>query len=80
MSAILEPRYDNMSIYHYRGGNCQLLEEELISRNPPHDDIKDALSSAIEISVKPSSNNMNRRSNSSNIVYSKRFGGISHGW
>jgi hypothetical protein len=51
----------------------------LISRNPPHDDIKDALSSAIEISVKPSANGINRR-DTSNIVYSKRFGGISHGW
>jgi len=80
MSAILEPRYDNLSMYHYRGGNCQLLEEELISRNPPHDDIKDALSSAIEISVKPSANGLNRRDASSNIIYSKRFGGISHGW
>jgi hypothetical protein len=77
MAAVLEPRYDNLSIYHYKGGNCQLLEEELISNNPPHDDIKDALASCIEIAVKPSSN-MHKRPSSSNIIYSERFGGVSH--
>jgi phage terminase large subunit-like protein len=78
MAAILEPRYDNLSIYHYKGGNCQLLEEELVTRNPPHDDIKDALSSAIEIAVKPSANMINRRVNTANVIYSPRFGGIAH--
>lgn len=77
MSAILEPRYDNMAIYHYKGGNCQLLEEELVSNNPPHDDIKDALASCIETAVKPSSNYMNRKV-SNNVIYSERFGGVSH--
>ena len=76
MSAILEPRYDNMSIYHYRGGNCQLLEEELVTNNPPHDDIKDALASCIETAVKPSSNAINRKTNS-NVIYNTRFGGVS---
>lgn len=75
MAAILEPRYDNLSIYHYRGGNCQLLEEELVTNNPPHDDIKDALASCIETAVKPSSNNANKKMN--NVVYHARFGGVS---
>tara|TARA_R110000868_G_scaffold8081_2_gene41798 strand:- start:26397 stop:27938 length:1542 start_codon:yes stop_codon:yes gene_type:complete len=77
MAAVLEPRYDNLSIYHYKGGNCQLLEEELVSNNPPHDDIKDALASCIEIAVRPSSN-MQKRTSNNNIVYSERFGGVSH--
>ena len=77
MAAVLEPRYDNLSIYHYKGGNCQLLEEELVSNNPPHDDIKDALASCIEIAVRPSSN-MHKRTSTNNIVYSERFGGVSH--
>jgi hypothetical protein len=77
MAAILEPRYDNMAIYHYKGGNCQLLEEELVSNNPPHDDIKDALASCIETAVKPSSN-YNNRATSNNVVYSHRFGGVAH--
>jgi hypothetical protein len=78
MSAVLEPRYDNLSIYHYKGGNCQLLEEELVTNNPPHDDIKDALASAIGIAVKPSSNAAGRRFNTENIIFSSRFGGIAH--
>ena len=54
IAATLEPRYDNLAIWHYRGGNIQTLEEELMSRNPPHDDIKDALAAAVDIAVKPS--------------------------
>ena len=76
ISATLEPRYDNLQIWHYRGGNIQTLEEELQSRNPPHDDIKDALASAIDIAVKPFKNV--RREKSSNIVWANnRFRGAS---
>jgi|TARA_R110000751_G_scaffold83422_1_gene167463 phage terminase large subunit-like protein len=76
ISATLEPRYDNLQIWHYRGGNIQTLEEELQSRNPPHDDIKDALASAIDIAVKPFKNV--RRDKSSNIVWANnRFRGAS---
>ncbi len=41
IAAILEPRYNNNQIWHYKGGNCQILEEELIMNNPEHDDVKD---------------------------------------
>ena len=54
--AILEPRYDMQSIWHYKGGECQTLEEELSTRNPAHDDIIDAFSNAIDIAVKPTKN------------------------
>lgn len=54
IAATLEPRYDNLAIWHYRGGNIQTLEEELMARHPPHDDVKDALAAAIDIAVKPS--------------------------
>lgn len=53
IGVVLEPRYTNMSIWHYRGGNCQILEEEVLQKRPKHDDIKDALSMAIEIAVAP---------------------------
>lgn len=56
IAAILEPRYDNLSVWHYRGGHCQTLEEELVSRNPPHDDVKDALAAAVDMAVKPAKN------------------------
>ena len=76
ISATLEPRYDNLQIWHYRGGNIQTLEEELQSRNPPHDDIKDALASAIDIAVKPFKSI--RRDKTANIVWANnRFRGAS---
>lgn len=70
ISAILEPRYDNMQIWHYRGGNIQYLEEELASRNPPHDDVKDALATAVDMAVRPTSSATRRTK--SNIVWSKQ--------
>lgn len=75
VNAVLEPKYDNMQVWHYRGGNCQSLEEELVMVHPPHDDIKDALSNAIAISRIPS---MRMQSNSmSNVITHSRFGGVS---
>lgn len=74
VSAILLPRYENLQMWHYKGGNSQLLEEELMSRNPPHDDIKDTLASAVDICVAPivrlSSDHREE------VKYHTRFGGI----
>lgn len=74
IAAILEPRYDNMQIWHYKAGNCQLLEEELILRRPPHDDIKDALANAIAISKAPIQQYIQQIKQ--NVVYNTRFGGL----
>lgn len=75
ISAVLEPKYDNLQVWHYRGGNCQSLEEELIMAHPPHDDIKDALANAIAISVIPRRSSF--KSSESNIITHARFGGCS---
>jgi len=83
MEAILQPRYNNRQIWHYMDGLCQTLEEELVLQNPPHDDIKDALSSAIEIAKPPSASfgtsylTQTNRPVTSQDVYHSRFGGIS---
>jgi phage terminase large subunit-like protein len=74
ISAILEPRYDNMQIWHYRGGNIQHLEEELSTRNPPHDDVIDALASAIDMAVKPSKQ-VNRQKKNNVIWSASKFRG-----
>ena len=76
ISSILEPRYENQTIWHYQGGDCSALEEELMQAHPAHDDIKDALASAIDISVPP--RGMSRRSSESNIIYNTRFGGVAY--
>lgn len=75
ISAVLEPRYDNMSIWHYRGGNTQILEEELSSRNPPHDDVIDALASVVDMAVKPA--RAVRRQRDNVVQFNSRFGGVS---
>lgn len=73
--AVLEPRYDNQMIWHYKGGHCQTLEEELIAKHPPHDDVKDALAAAIDIAVPPKDRGY-KPLIASNVVYHTRFGGI----
>lgn len=74
LEAILVPRYDNGQVYHYKGGMIQVLEEELVTRNPPHDDVKDALATAIEGAVRPAQATMRSREEG-NVVYHGRFGG-----
>ena len=75
IAAVLEPKYENMSVWHYEGGNCQILEEELVLENPPHDDVKDALASVIEIAVPPTGQKYYRKK-SGNILTHPRFGGV----
>jgi hypothetical protein len=78
IQAILQPRYDNLTIWHYQGGECHNLEEELTLRRPPHDDIKDALASAIEIAIPPVQTHSRKGdySTEGNVIYHKRFGGV----
>jgi len=74
IAAILQPRYENLQIWHYRGGNCQLLEDELVVAHPPHDDIKDALASAIDILVRPMSGGMHTFKKK--VSTHSKFGGV----
>ncbi len=76
IAAILEPRYSNMNIWHYKGGNCQTLEEELIMSQPEHDDLKDCLAAVVEIAKPPVNSNRNWGKRDKNVIYSSRFGGV----
>jgi phage terminase large subunit-like protein len=53
IAASLEHKYDNLEMWHLEGGWTSVLEEELILARPAHDDIKDALASAVGIAVPP---------------------------
>lgn len=75
VKATLEPKYDNLSIWHYRGGNCQVLEEELMLAHPPHDDVKDCLAAVIDIAIAPQLRS-NREKPRNNVIYNTRFGGV----
>jgi len=79
MLATLGPKYDNMQVWHYKGGNCALYEEELKLKHPPHDDIEDAVVAAMDIAVAPSRRlGTSYGKTKSNIVYHQRFGGVAH--
>lgn len=74
MAAVLEPRYQDLKIYHYKGGYTPSLEEELVLARPRHDDLKDCLASVIEIAIAP------KQRSGSNVIqsankFNSRFGG-----
>jgi phage terminase large subunit-like protein len=75
IAAALEHRYENMSVWHFKGGYTDVLEEELILARPAHDDIKDALASAVEIAVKPKGRSKNYEQ-SNVVLFNSRFGGV----
>jgi len=75
--ATLEPKYSNGQMWHYLGGNCQMLEEELIFTNPPHDDIKDALASAVDFAVAPLDIfKQQKDAEAHSFGFHRRFGGV----
>jgi len=75
IAATLYPRYDNRQIWHYKGGNCQILEEELTQEHPPHDDCKDAFAACIGICQAPTYAAMSQKRGFEG-KYHPRFGGI----
>lgn len=74
---LLQPRYANSQVYHYKGGNCQILEEELLLVNPPHDDVKDSLASCIELAdTAPPGRGWSNTHSRPAQMYHSRFGGF----
>jgi phage terminase large subunit-like protein len=76
LKAILQPRYENRQVWHYHGGDCQTLEEELTKDNSAHDDCKDAVANAVEIAIPPRGGQVHKKHNV--IQFNSRFGGIQH--
>lgn len=76
--AALEPKYANRQMWHYLGGNCQVLEEELIFTNPPHDDVKDALAACIssDFAVPPTNFYAHMKASMSSFTFHNKFGGV----
>jgi hypothetical protein len=74
--ATLQSKYDNRQIWHYQGGNCQILEDELVLSNPPHDDVKDALASVVASAVAPTFSMIGLSQPPLSQMTHSRFGGI----
>lgn len=80
INMILQPKYDNLQVWHYEGGITPVLEEELTLAKPPHDDLKDALASAIDLAkIKPRNVFKHREEELEEqpVNFHKRWGGIS---
>lgn len=78
IDSTLLPKYKNGSIYHRKGGNTQLLEEELLLNHPPHDDIKDALAAAVDVSSPPLKARRTTNKDRGSQSLTSRFGGIGY--
>lgn len=78
MYATLQPLYEGMKVYHRKGGNFEILEEELLDAKPAHDDVKDTL--AIVCSwdklVAPRRPRQDEDDNVHYLQPNKRFGGV----
>lgn len=80
MEAALTPKYETNKIYHYKGGLCAILEEELLLDNPEHDDIKDAFASCLSADYvrkprRPQNEDEDNTSIMSRLKFNSRFGG-----
>lgn len=75
IAAVLEHRYENYQMWHQEGGWTDVLEEELIQARPAHDDIKDALASAVSIAVPPARSSLNKIKDFLTSQPQSRFGG-----
>lgn len=76
IASALEHRYENSQMWHFEGGLTPMLEEELVLARPPHDDLKDALASAVSIAVKPKERREAAERPSNNVLFNSRFGGL----
>jgi predicted phage terminase large subunit-like protein len=74
IAATLKPRYENGNVWHPHGTLVSELEEELTMRHPKHDDIKDALASAVAIAA-PAKRALGSRTENK-VVYHPRWGGV----
>lgn len=73
-NAILIPRVQNGDVLFYKGGMTAIAIEEIVLERPPHDDLKDALTTVISIAVQPSRPKFDR-DNVIPVKFNRRFGG-----
>jgi hypothetical protein len=79
IEAALTPKYEENQVYHYKGGLCTLLEEELQLDNPEHDDIKDAFASCVSGDYVKRPRRPTREDEgavTSSLKFNSKFGGV----
>jgi hypothetical protein len=75
IATALEVPYEDMRVWHGEGGWTSVLEEELVLSRPSHDDIKDALASAVNIATPPAKEGGLSLTEYMNYKPKTRFGG-----
>ena len=78
IDAALVPRYEEGKIFHYKGGLCTYLEEEILLDTPEHDDISDTLAAGLSSEHirkprRPRADELQQQQ--THIQYHSRFGG-----
>jgi len=76
IAAVLEPRYQQQAMWHYRGGYIPVLEDEILLARPAHDDVVDTLASIVEIAQKPRERTEKVKGTPGLALFNKRFGGF----
>jgi len=76
IDAILRPRYEGQSVWHFQGSSIDELENELKQAKPKHDDAKDALATAMQMATAPSRQISRLERSKPAITYNSRFGGV----
>ena len=76
-AAVLEPRYEAGTIYHYKGGYVPQLEEQIMKPRPANDDLEDAVFIAVDNTKPPARGSGTATIQRANnvVVASERFGG-----
>lgn len=72
---ILLPRYENKTMLHYQGGLITTYEEQITLARPAHDDLRDAVSAAVEISKVPHKRTTGKQQDARVVGINPRFGG-----
>jgi hypothetical protein len=77
INSILKSKYEARQIWHNPTDPCTvLLEDELVKIRPAHDDIKDAVASAIDASFIPAQPQQSIIREQPKLVVNSRFGGL----
>lgn len=75
---ILEPAYQSQSVFHYRGGIAELLEDEIVSLHPPHDDLKDAWAMCIDPEFMKMTRIRRTLTHSNVLKFNNKYGGVDY--
>ncbi len=76
---ILEPQYKSQSVFHYRGGMAEILEQEMLDAKPTHDDLKDCWAMCVDPTFMKLKKQSRTKLRPNVLHFNSRFGGVDYG-